>query len=124
MKYLLIVFIIGLSACSSSHYIYVQESVAGVDIGISGSGNERLTLGYTSDTFVIIPEVDNNEAASSIAVVNGKVKGISCFKFKQFNVTGIAAENLAKKIATKPEVIKGLREHIYGQIDTEGASEC
>jgi hypothetical protein len=124
MKYLLIVFSIGLSACSSSHYIYVQESVVGVDVGISGSGNERLTLGYTVDTFVIIPEVDDNEAASSIAVINGKVKGISCFKFKQFNVTGIAAENLATKIAAKPDVIKDLREHIYGQKDPRGASEC
>jgi hypothetical protein len=100
-----------LSACQSSSYLYVQETVAGVDVGVGTSGNNRLSIGYTTDTFAIIPQKGTgSDAASSIAIIDGAIKGIKCFNYEQFNATGKAAENLAKEA----QVITKVREKIYG----------
>ncbi|MCC2616876.1 hypothetical protein LJ739_11540 [Aestuariibacter halophilus] len=99
-----------LCGCQSSHYLYVQETVVGVDVGVGTSGNNRLSVGYTTDTFAVIPEKgDGLDAASSVAIIDGAIKGLDCFNYEQFNATG----NAAAAIAKNGEVLTSLRETIY-----------
>jgi hypothetical protein len=107
---LLAVCFLTITGCQSSSYLYVQEVVAGVDVGVGVSGNNRLSIGYTTDTFAVIPQKDENgDAASSIAIIDGAIKGIKCFNYEQFNATGEAA----KKLAAEQVVLTKVREKIY-----------
>lgn len=120
-RLVLVIGIFVLSACQSNNYLYIQETVAGVDLGVSANGNNRLSVGYTADTFAIIPQKeDEGEAASSLAIINGEIKGLDCFKYQQFNATGKAAKNLA----TKPDVLSQARKKIYTEGQQDLSSEC
>jgi len=101
-----------LAGCQSASYLYVQETVAGVDLGVGASGNNKLSIGYTTDTFAVIPQKGKDQdSASSIAIIDGAIKGIDCFNYEQFNATGEAA----KRLASQAQVLTKVREKIYDE---------
>src|SRR3990167_2888887 len=89
-----------LCACSSNtRLLYVQEATMGFDLGLSSSGNQKISVGYPSDTFAAVPTRDLDgkmqEVSSVVSATCGVVQttfmDIEKFDFRQFSATGEAA---------------------------------
>lgn len=107
------------SACTNTRLLYVQEATMGFDLGLSSSGNQKISLGYTSDTFAAVPTVEINgqmqEASSVVSATCGVVQttfmDIEKFDFRQFSATGEAAAALVQDNTSTGQIIR----NIYGQ---------
>lgn len=109
-----------LCACSSNtRLLYVQEATMGFDLGLSSSGNQKISVGYTSDTFAAVPTQNSDgkmqEASSVVSATCGVVQttfmDIEKFDFRQFSATGTAAATLVKDSSSTGQIIR----NIYGK---------
>ena len=109
-----------LCACSSNtRLLYVQEATMGFDLGLSSSGNQKISVGYTSDTFAAVPTRDLDgkmqEVSSVVSATCGVVQttfmDIEKFDFRQFSATGEAAATLVQDSTSTGQIIR----NIYGE---------
>lgn len=109
-----------LCACSSNtRLLYVQEATMGFDLGLSSSGNQKISVGYTSDTFAAVPTQNSEgkmqEVSSVVSATCGVVQttfmDIEKFDFRQFSATGDAATELVKDGSSTGKIIR----NIYGE---------
>lgn len=108
------------AGCNSTHVVYVQDTVLGVDVSVTSEGNNRISVGFDRNTYALVPrytpEAGKAEAMSVTSVSNVKVAGLDDIVFNHFIATGSAAQDAA----TDPQGLKMMREAVFGE---EGGGE-
>jgi hypothetical protein len=109
-----------LTGCEATHLMYVSDAALGVDLSISGEGRSRFVVGYDRFTGAIVPRKPDTasspgDAMTLTSVSRVEVAGLDDIEFHHVIATGEAA----KKAAVDAEVLKSMREAVYGPAQGE-----
>ncbi len=83
--------LIVLSGCSTSHVVFHQETVMGVDVAVSSeTGTAKVVAGYDRQTTAYVPKTN----------INGKNKAMSVLSKTRINVDWFGPQQVHERFAT------------------------
>jgi hypothetical protein len=106
------------AAGCAKHLVYVYDGVLGIDVSIASDGNSRLTFGYDTQTFAVVPKHKDQttkkvEAMTLVSVSHVEADGLNEVIFNHSVSTGEAAREAVKD----KNFLKQVRKAVYDETE-------